>query len=158
MNAVRPLIDPELRPMGEADVDSVHAIERACFSTPWSRNTFANLLKRPDADLWVAEAGGQILGYAVVWYMADEAELGNLAVEPNSRRRGLGRRLLERAIESARARKAERIYLEVRTSNEGAQRLYERRGFRVAGLRRRYYRLPVEDARVMCLELSPGEC
>ena len=143
--------------MREADLDSVHAIERTCFSTPWSRNTFANLLKRPDAELWVAEAEDRVLGYAVVWYMADEAELGNLAVEPDSRRRGLGRRLLERAIQAARRREAKRIFLEVRASNEAAQRLYERRGFRAMGLRRRYYRSPVEDARVMCLQLSSDD-
>lgn len=143
--------------MEEADLGSVMEIESASFSTPWSRASFANLLGRDDASLWVAVSDGSVVAYAVVWYVLAEAELGNLAVAPDWRRRGLGRYLLDWVLEVARGRGTERIYLEVRVSNLGAQRLYELRGFRHVGVRRRYYRAPVEDARVMCLELRPDE-
>jgi ribosomal-protein-alanine N-acetyltransferase len=148
---------PDVRRMEESDLDSVMEIERASFSTPWSRASFSNLLGRDDASLWVAAVEGNVVGYAVVWYVLREAELGNLAVACGWRRCGVGRYLLDWVLDKARWRGVERIYLEVRVSNRGAQQLYERRGFRHVGVRRRYYRVPVEDARVMCLELGPGE-
>ena len=87
--------------------------------------------------------------------MATEGELGNIAVAPAWRRRGIGRWLLDWALEKAYERGAVRIFLEVRASNRLAQELYESRGFLQVGLRRRYYRAPTEDARVMCLDLAP---
>ncbi|UCC72413.1 MAG: ribosomal protein S18-alanine N-acetyltransferase [Gemmatimonadota bacterium] len=157
MSTAEQLLVPEVRPMVEADLDSVMEIECVSFSTPWSRGSFRNLLGRDDATLWVAAIDGSVVGYAVVWYVLREAELGNLAVAPGWRRRGLGRRLLDWAVEQARERGTERIYLEVRVSNRSAQELYARRGFVPVGLRRRYYRSPVEDARVMCRALTPEE-
>ena len=140
--------------MSREDLDSVMEIERSSFSTPWSRNSFYNLLLRDDATLWVAEVTGKIVGYAVVWYVLREAELGNLAVAPEWRQRGLGRRLLDWALDRARERGTSRVFLEVRESNRAAQELYSRCGFERVGVRRRYYRAPVEDALVMCLELG----
>ncbi len=140
--------------MREADLDRVMEIELASFSTPWSRGSFHNLLGRRDADLWVAEFQGNLIGYAVVWYIGYEGELGNLAVSPACRRRGLGRLLLDRALERARQRGVEKVFLEVRVSNRPAQQLYERRGFVRAGVRRRYYREPVEDALVLSIDLD----
>lgn len=154
MSAAEPLLTPETRPMRSSDLDQVMAIEQASFSTPWSRTSFRNLMRRGDADLCVATVDGQPTGYSVVWYVGEESELGNLAVSPDWRRRGLGQWLLDRALNRAIERGAKRIFLEVRESNRGAQDLYERNGFVQAGIRRRYYRQPVEDARVMCLDLT----
>ncbi len=142
--------------MGPEDLDVVMVIEQFSFSTPWSRGSFRNLLGRKDADLWVAVAEGEVIAYAVVWYAATECELGNLAVAPERRGQGVGRWLLEWALRKAGERGAERIFLEVRMSNQAAQDLYESRGFVQVGLRRRYYRGPTEDARVMCLDLAPS--
>jgi len=140
--------------MRSSDLDRVMAIEEASFSTPWSRNSFRNLMGRGDADLWVTIVDGLLVGYSVVWYVGDESELGNLAVSSDWRRRGLGQWQLDRVLERALERGARRVFLEVRVSNRGAQDLYERSGFVQVGIRRRYYRQPVEDARVMCLDLS----
>jgi ribosomal-protein-alanine N-acetyltransferase len=147
------LLTPEIRRMQDSDLDMVMEIERESFSTPWSRGTFRGLLQRSDASLWVAQVGERVVGYAVVWYLFREAELGNLAVAPGWRRRRLGTQLLDWALQKARERGTERIFLEVRVGNRTAQQLYERYGFSQVGLRRRYYRAPVEDARVMCLDL-----
>ena len=136
------------------DLDVVMAIEQASFSTPWSRGSFRNLMNRSDADLWVVVAEDAVIAYAVVWYAATECELGNLAVAPDRRSRGIGRWLLDWTLQKALERGAERVFLEVRMSNQAAQDLYESRGFVQVGLRRRYYRAPTEDARVMCLELE----
>lgn len=154
MSTAEWLLQPDVRPMRAADLDGVMEIERASFSTPWSRTSFRNLLAREDADLWVAEVEGVVRAYAVVWYVSGEAELGNLAVARSWRCRGLGRWLLDWVLGTAAERGTERIFLEVRESNRAAQRLYERRGFVRVGVRRRYYRAPSEDAWVMCLELG----
>lgn len=153
MSTAEALLTPEIRRMQDSDLDMVMEIERESFSTPWSRGTFRGLLQRSDASLWVAQVGERVVGYAVVWYLFREAELGNLAVAPGWRRRGLGTQLLDWALQKARERGTERIFLEVRVGNRTAQQLYERYGFSQVGLRRRYYRAPVEDARVMCLDL-----
>lgn len=154
MSTAEVIETPQVRPMRNADLDVVMGIEQASFSTPWSRNSFLNLLGRGDADLWVAVLNGTVVAYSVVWYVAAEAELGNLAVSPDWRRHGMGSWLLDWSIEKARERGVERMFLEVRVSNQSAQELYEQRGFVQVGLRRRYYRAPAEDARVMCLDLS----
>lgn len=153
MSTAEALLTPEIRRMQDSDLDTVMEIERESFSTPWSCGTFRGLLQRSDASLWVAQVGKRVVGYAVVWYLFREAELGNLAVAPGWRRRGLGTQLLDWALQKARERGTERIFLEVRVGNHIAQQLYERYGFSQVGLRRRYYRAPVEDARVMCLGL-----
>ncbi len=155
MSTAEWLLTPEVRPMRETDLGAVMEIERASFSTPWSETSFRNLLAREDADLWVAIVDDAVRAYAVVWYVDREAELGNLAVARRWRRRGLGRWLLDWALTAARRRGAARIFLEVRESNRGAQRLYRERGFERIGVRRRYYRAPSEDAWVLCLELGP---
>jgi ribosomal-protein-alanine acetyltransferase len=140
--------------MGRADLGAVMAIERAAFSMPWRATTFESLLQRTDADLIAAvDAEDRLVGYAVVWTVVDQAELGNVAVDVEWRKRGVGRRLVEEALERARGRSAEECFLEVRESNRDAQALYERCGFRAIGRRRRYYSNPTEDALVMRAEL-----
>jgi len=138
-----------IRAMRASDVSEVVYIENRSFRVPWSERTFKSLLRQPHAALFVAEADGQVAGYAAVWYVADEAELGDLAVHPDFRRRGIGALLLDRAIEESRSREIRVLYLEVRAGNEDARRLYERSGFEVVTVRRGYYSDPVEDALVM---------
>jgi ribosomal-protein-alanine N-acetyltransferase len=89
----------------------------------------------------------------VVLFALPDADLANIAVAPGSRGQGVGRLLLERSLASAQAAGAERIFLEVRESNERAIRMYEAAGFRTFGKRRRYYRDPTEDAQVLRLDL-----
>lgn len=155
MSTAEALPLPEIRRMRSEDLDAVMVIERSSFSTPWSQSSFRNLLSRKDADLWVTVDEDEVIAYAVLWYAVTECELGNLAVAPERRGQGVGRWLLEWALQKAGERGAERVFLEVRMSNQAAQDLYERRGFVQVGLRRRYYRSPTEDARVMCLDLAP---
>ena len=133
------------------DVPQIMEIERASYSMPWTDTTFRGLIDRSDADVLVAaEAGGKVVGYAACWVVVDQAELGNIAVAPDWRRLGVGARLLQAVIEHARKRGVRELFLEVRVSNDVAQRLYQRHGFREVGRRRNYYVAPVEDALVMC--------
>lgn len=141
--------------MRAADLARVLEIETASFATPWSSRTFLNLLRRPNAALFAAEdVPGSVLGYAVVWFAGPEAELGDLAVAPESRRRGVGSALVGAVLAEAVERDATELYLEVRESNDGARRLYESHGFEVVNRRPRYYSDPVEDALVMRYTLA----
>ena len=143
-----------IRDMTRADLGEVMSIERASFSMPWRATTFEGLLTRSDADLIAAVADDdRLVGYAVVWTVVDQAELGNVAVHEEWRKRGVGRTLVEAALERARARAAEECFLEVRESNRTAQSLYEKCGFHPIGRRRRYYSNPTEDALVMRAQL-----
>lgn len=157
-----------IRPFTTSDLPAVLRIERASYSTPWPEASFKGLLGRIDTALFVAEAvessddGGEagrsatppeVVGYAVSWSVAGQGELGNIAVAPAWRRRGVARELLERVIMTMRGRDVHELYLEVRTSNEIAQRLYQSYGFREVGIRKAYYTNPTEDAIVMRLDI-----
>jgi ribosomal-protein-alanine N-acetyltransferase len=130
-------------------------IEQESYSVPWSESTFRSLILRTDTDLLCAEAGGEVVGYAVCWYLMDQGELGNVAVTGPWRRSGIGSRLVAGVLERARRRGIKEVFLEVRKTNTGAQRLYKRLGFREIGLRKNYYVRPVEDAIVMRCVLIP---
>jgi ribosomal-protein-alanine N-acetyltransferase len=138
-----------LRLIVGADLKAVHRIEVESYSVPWSLATFRNLVDRPDTDMIAADAGGRVVGYVISWFVVDQGELGNIAVATTWRRRGIGRLLVEAALDRARSRGIREVYLEVRRSNTGAQRLYREFGFSKVGVRRGYYVEPFEDALVM---------
>jgi ribosomal-protein-alanine N-acetyltransferase len=139
--------------MRMADLDEVMLIERRSFSAPWEESTFRGLMRRPSAALLVAETDDELTGYSVMWFAADEGELGDIAVLPERRGEGIGQALLRESIVVAASRGTRSLYLEVRESNEAARRLYEKVGFSVVGVRKQYYTEPVEDAIVMKLDV-----
>ncbi len=147
-----------IEPMRREDLPAVLAIEVASFARPWTEEMFENELARGDiSEILVArdsEAGNPppIAGYLCVWVVGEEMHINNVAVNPRRRRRGIGAALLEAALDHGRLRRARRAFLEVRASNVTAQSLYRRFGFQAAGIRKRYYDQPVEDAVVMVRE------
>lgn len=153
MSATEPSVIA-LRDLQWEDLPRVLEIEQASFSTPWRRSTFEGLLRRADADLIGAVVEGQLAGYAIAWTIMDQAELGNVAVTPDARQRGLGRMLVEAALRRVWQRGARECFLEVRESNRVARELYTQLGFQAIGRRRRYYSRPVEDALVMRVGLE----
>ena len=138
-----------LRPLTADDVEAVVAIEQRVFPDPWTPEFFTSELGLPRVHARVAELEGRIAGYLVAWLGPGEGHLGNLAVIPDARRRGVARLLLEELLERARSIGVRSIALEVRVSNFAAQALYRGYGFRLAGLRRGYYRESGEDALIM---------
>jgi len=143
----------EIADMTLSDVDAVQAVEQASFPVPWPANAFRHeLTQNRNARYVVARSGERIVGYGGLWLMVDEAHITTFAVHPDNRRQRIGERLLQRLFEVAAAMSAEWLTLEVRASNLGAQRLYEKYGFRRAGVRRRYYSDNNEDALIMWTE------
>lgn len=139
------------------DLRRIAAIEREAFSDPWSERSFADLLGEGAVYFACAraDAGVAPVGYVVAWFAADEGEIANIAVAPESRRAGIGAVLLDAALVEASRRGTVAVYLEVRESNVAARALYASRGFVEVGRRRGYYRRPVEDALVLRVAI-PG--
>ena len=143
----------------KSDIDEVLALENLCFpKDPWSRLSFENELENPLSVFFVArdEETGRMMGYGGIWLMYDIADITNIAVHPDYRREGIGRKLLQLLIQIAREKGMVAITLEVRKSNLPAQKLYESTGFVHCGVRRRYYQ-GIEDAQIMTLELKTME-
>jgi ribosomal-protein-alanine N-acetyltransferase len=138
----------------ESCLDLIMEIENVSFLSPWSRNAFMQEAKNPISHLWVAMEDGALSGYLCFWMFDSEIQLINIAVHPEKRGRGLGQYLLKGMIETGVAHGMHQVWLEVRTSNVSARRLYEKLGFTVVGRRPRYYRDTNEDAVVMSLSLS----
>jgi ribosomal-protein-alanine N-acetyltransferase len=124
--------------MCEADLDDVLAIENAIYAHPWTRGNFADSL-RAGYQCRTLRCSGELLGYFVLMVAAGEAHLLNLSVAARHQSHGLGSSLLREIKRSAGELGARRVFLEVRPSNPGAQRLYARFGFRQIGVRRGYY-------------------
>jgi ribosomal-protein-alanine N-acetyltransferase len=140
----------------DSDITTIAAIERRSFSDPWSERAFRDVLTHSQMyfacirdDLPNKPPGARLLGYVVAWFAGGQGEIANLAVEPDARGQGIGSALLDAALDEAKRHGTEEVFLEVRSSNLPARQLYESRGFAEVGRRRRYYRLPVEDAVIL---------
>ena len=144
-----------LRPMREDDLETVMEIEHRAYPFPWTHGIFRDCL-RADYPMWVQEHGSVIVGYGVLSIAAEEAHVLNLCTAPQCEGQGLGRKMLLALLRIARGSGAQRVFLEVRPSNQRAIELYDRSGFNEIGRRPRYYPAPNngrEDAIVMAMEL-----
>ncbi len=139
-----------VRRLAYSDLPAVASIERRSFPAPWSLAMFVLELSKPSGICLAATEGERLVGYAICARYDRVWHLMNVAVEPELRRRGVGRLLVERVIEES-GRELQ-FTLEVRVSNREAIAMYERLGFRSAGVRPRYYRDNGEDALVMWAE------
>ena len=137
--------------MREQDLDEVMAIESAIYTHPWTRGNFADSLRAGyECRTW--RYNGELVGYFVLMAAAGEAHLLNLSVAASHQRRGHGAALLRETARLARSLGASNMFLEVRPSNQGAQALYTRFGFRKVAVRRGYY--PAHSGREDALVLS----
>ena len=140
-----------IRPMTAADVPSVAALEKLCFSDPWSVSSIASELDNP-LSLWLVwEEDGAAAAYLGVQRVPPQADVMNVAVSPALRRRGIARVLF--AELERRLPEIDELFLEVRASNSGAIALYRTLGFEQVGRRPNYYLDPREDALILRKEL-----
>lgn len=137
-----------------ADLEDVLTIERLSFAAPWSPQFFLQELADRHSYLFLARLPGELrpVGFICFWLLGPDVHILNIAVHPGFRRRGIGRGLLDFALEYGRARGARQALLEVRCSNDPAIALYEHLGFRLTRIRRAYYMPEREDALEMRLE------
>lgn len=158
-----PAVRIRIRRMDLKDVEQVYAIDVLSFSLPWPERSYRfelteNRASRPWVAEWLEEdRPPRIVAMLVLWLLFDEAHIGTIAVHPDFRQYGIGRRLLAAALLNAIEGGATTSLLEVRRGNLSAQKLYEAFGFEVVNIRPRYYSDNGEDALLMTLNgLDPG--
>jgi ribosomal-protein-alanine N-acetyltransferase len=127
-----------LTPLSQVHAGLIAGMHHVCFAEPWNEKAMADLLALPGVYGWLA-AGEQPEGFVMARIAADEGEILTLMVLPPYRRTGLARRLLEAALDNAKMQGAQKMYLEVASSNEAAQQLYTKVGFNLVGRRKAYY-------------------
>jgi len=151
-------VSPLILPMSMDDLDAVHAVAVASFTSPWARDVFAEELRREWAVIRVLRADPKepVCAFVNFWIVRDEVHVLNLATHPVWRRRGYARMLLDDTLSFARTRGVRYVTLEVRRSNAPAIALYRSLGFVAIGVRPSYYADDNEDAIVMLLTIEPG--
>jgi ribosomal-protein-alanine N-acetyltransferase len=150
-------VNVELRRLEARDLDAVEEIERASYPTPWSQAMFVAELRKPSSLALGAYSDGALVGYAFVSRYVDAWHVMNVAVASTFRRRGVATELLERLFDVTETDPQRGYTLEVRVSNVGAIRLYERLGFEARGIRSGYYTDNREDALIMWREPASSE-
>lgn len=179
MNARPKSLLYRFRPMTLGDVSRVHEIDTLSFSMPWTERSYRfEITENQHSIAWVVEAvavdlpqntaqsavqleytgaepsaaQAEIVGMIVTWVIIDEAHVATIAIHPDHRGQGIGRKLLALGLLAAYERGARMAFLEVRRSNQIAQNLYHKFGFWLAGERQRYYQDNHEDALLMTLD------
>ena len=132
------MIEPKLRPMTASDLDAIMAIERVNFPFPWTEGNFKDSMNSGYMCL-VMEQGKQLMGYAILMMVLDEAHLLNISVAQSHQGQGWGRYLLVQMMEMGREKGGLNMFLEARPSNRSALGLYESMGFNEMGIRPGYY-------------------
>ena len=141
---------PVIRAAVPADAQQMAALDRICFTVPWSLESFEQELTVNDKAIYiVAEIDGQLAGYAGMWQILDEGHITNVAVSPEHRRQGIAAAVLTALIAEGGRRGIRAFTLEVRASNVAAQELYRGFGFQTAGIRPGYYEDNKEAALIM---------
>lgn len=146
----------KLTPMTIEHIPQIAALERACFSRPWSEESLQGELWNDSAVIIVAEGeDGTVLGYAGLQTVLDEGYINNVAVDEKFRRQGVADELIAAFVRFGQAKLAF-LTLEVRASNAPAIALYAKHGFVEVGRRKNYYEAPREDAVLMTLYFANG--
>jgi ribosomal-protein-alanine N-acetyltransferase len=148
------LTDFVIRPTRADDAPALAELEARCAGAArWGTDGYQKLDSN-GSNGWAAQRNDRILGFIVVRNVADEMEILNLAVDPDARRSGIGRRLLHRAMQDANRQRVLQAHLEVRESNATARAFYLSAGFAENGRRKDYYSQPVEDAILLTLRVD----
>lgn len=140
--------------MAPRHLNEVLNIEGVSFPTPWSREAFlSEIIDNAYAHYFVGLIEDKVVGYAGLWVVLEDAHVTTIAVHPGFRGCKMGHRLLNRLMSVAVQRGADKITLEVRTSNKIARELYSKVGFVPVGIRKKYYTDNSEDAIIMFKQL-----
>lgn len=147
------MTDLKIVKMAAAHIDEIHEISLISFPVSWSKQDLLREVYNEKALNLVSMSGDKVVAYVNIWYVYDEADIINIAVREDARGQGVARQLLSESLRLLKDRNVREVYLEVRVSNMAAQRLYRSFGFKVEGIRRKYY-ANGEDAYNMHLNLD----
>ena len=142
-----------VRKIKESDVEQVAALERESFTDAWSEKSILETMQQSQAFVLVAEEDNVVLGYCIVYYVLDEAEIARIAVETSRRKQGVGQELLRATCRTGIQQGVERLLLDVRESNVTAQNFYRAFGFVEDGIRKNFYQNPKEHAVLMSMSI-----
>ena len=137
----------EIRAMTPDDVPAAVALEQSVYPEPWTEGVFSDELSQPNRTYLAAVEGDELIGYAGMMVVFEDAHVTTVSVSPDARGIGVGKRMMLLLVEAAIAAEAEHLTLEVRMSNESAQALYRKFGLAPVGVRKDYYL--DEDALIM---------
>lgn len=144
---------PIFRKGTEEDIKQIAELEARTFSDAWTERSVMESLEQTQAFITVAEDDGKLIGYCIIYYVMDEAEIARIAISEDVRRQGVGSGLLDYTCKCCREKEVTRLLLDVRESNEGAIAFYETYGFQSDGMRKNFYNLPQENAVLMSKSL-----
>ena len=143
-----------IRPATPDDVGVLASLEAACFDVPWTEHAISEALADAKYIMLLGEEESHAVAYVIGWSVGDEAELARVGVLTSWRGRGWGEAVTRALMQQLHERRVKAVFLEVRVSNQTAQRLYQRCGFKRVGLRPKYY-ADGEDAVVMRAQSEP---
>ncbi len=147
-------ISPVIRAMTLEDIPTIITIEDLSFPTPWKAESFESELKDNNLSRYYClENNNNVIGYMGLWIVMGEAHITNIAIWPGCRGQGWGEYLMRAVMDKMVSSGVRRLTLEVRVTNETAQKLYSKLGFRAAGVRKKYYSDNQEDAIIMWANL-----
>lgn len=141
-----------LRKMEFDDIPYVKEIENLSFTNPWPESAFRGELENPGISfpfVIVLKNVERVVGHVIYWQIREEVQISNIAVHPDFRGLGIGKKVMQEIIDRVKKDGVNYIFLEVRPSNSSALNLYIKLGFQKLGIRRNYYHNPVEDAIIM---------
>ena len=139
----------EFRRSVPADATGIAKLEEEIFSDAWSYRDVQDLICTEGSMCFSAIDNGEVIAYVIGRLIAPEGEIYRVAVKPEKRQRGIGYRLLDYAVKTSKGHGLERLFLEVRSRNIPAIKLYTAYGFKEIGIRKNYYKDPQDDAIVM---------
>ncbi len=142
-----------IKKMSPDDLDDVMEIEKLSFVSPWTKRFFEETLTSPISLNLVMKKGTETIGYIILYTVADEAHILNIAIHPSYRGQGRASSLLQYVLDYFKRKDVREFFLEVREGNLSAISLYGRFGFEKIGRRKKYYSETNEDALVMCLSV-----
>lgn len=148
------MVKIQFRKMKASDIDAVKEIDKRSFPIPWPKDIYEEeLTKNQYAQYFVATLDEKIIGFCGSWMVIDEAQITNIAIDPDYRGKGYGQGLFQYVINYAVAHGIRHLSLEVRVSNLTAQRMYKKFGMQPGGIRKNYYSDNQEDALVLWVNL-----
>ncbi len=137
----------------ETDIAAIAKLEKDIFTDAWSEQGILDTIKQPHAFIVAAKMDEEIIGYCIVYYALDEAEIARIAVSSHCRRQGAGRKILDYTKALCIQKNVTRLLLDVREGNQAARMFYENYGFTVDGIRKNFYDNPREHAVLMSMSL-----